>query len=264
MLKKYLSFVSLFLLLILTGCTEVIGENQFALPNLSGKSKEEIIEILENYDVEYTFYFEEGIYTEKEYDKFVRYGNGKKAGSAMDNGGFIRIYITPLKLTYKRSNEVKIDFEYEGKSFINDGVGIVTLSGTTDGDTARFYDPIAKQTFRLRFLGIDTPESTIEKNPWGKAASDYAKARLTSAKQIILEAEGSRNDMYDRYLGWVWLDGELYNLQVIEEAYSNSTCNKTSKYYEYFTDVDLHISQTGRRFFGEIDPGYDYENKKFI
>ena len=69
--------------------------------------------------------------------------------------------------------------------------------------------------------------------------------------------------MHGRYLGWVWLDGELYNLQVVEEAYSNSTCGSDSKYYEYMADVDIHVSQTGRRFFGEIDPNYDYENKKF-
>lgn len=263
-MKKFFSFLFLIVLCLLTGCTEVIGENQFALPDLTGKTKEQIIEIMSDYDVKYTFYFEEGIYTNMEYDQFVRYGNGKKAGSAMDNGGFIRIYITPLLLTYHISENIKIDFEYEGKSFINDGVGIVTLSKNVDGDTARFYDPIAGTTFRLRFLGIDTPESTIDKDPWGKAASNYCAMRLNNAKQIILESEGARTDMYGRYLGWVWLDGELYNLQVIEEAYSNSTCTKDSKYYEYFSDVDLHVSQTGRRFFGEIDPNYDYENKKFI
>lgn len=264
MIKKYLGIISLFVLLLLTGCTEVIGENQFALPNLNNKSKAEIEEILANYDVQYVIYFEEGIYQEKDYDKFVRYGNGKKAGNAVDNGSFIRIYMTPLHLNYKRSDEVKIDFEYEGKSFINDGVGEVTLVSTTDGDTARFYDPIADQTIRVRFLGINTPETSIRKDPWGKAASDYAKNRLRSAKKIVLEAEEERKDTYNRYLGFVWLDGELYNLQVVEEAYSKSICSESSKYYQYFIDVDLNVSKTGRRVFGEIDPGYDYENKKFI
>ncbi len=264
MLKKYLTFISLFIILFLSGCTEVIGENQFALPNLEGKTREEIEEILSGYDVKYTIYYEEGIYSEKDYDKFVRYGNGKKAGSAMDNGGFIRIYITPLHLDYKRSDEVKIDFDYVGKSFLNDGVGEVTLVGTTDGDTARFYDPVAKESFRLRFLGINTPETTIRQDPWGKAASDYCARRLIAANQIILEAEGNRTDMYGRYLGFVWLDGELYNLQVVEEAYSVSSCSGESKYYEYFADVDMNVSKTGRRVYGEIDPNYDYEKREFI
>lgn len=264
MIKKYLGIITLFILFILTGCTEVIGENQFALPNLNNKTKAEIEEIMSKYDVDYVIYFEEGIYEEDDYDKFVKYGNGKKAGNAVDNGSFIRIYMTPLHLDYKRSNEVKIDFEYEGKSFINDGVGIVTLVSTVDGDTARFYDPIAKETIRLRFLGINTPETSIKKDPWGKAASDYAAQRLRNAKEIVLEAEGTRQDTYGRYLGFVWLDGELYNLQAIEEAYTKSICSESSKYYEYFIDVDLHVSKTGRRVFGELDPGYDYENKKFI
>ncbi len=116
MTKKYLGIITLFFLLILTGCTEVIGENQFALPNLNNKTKAEIEEIMSQYDIDYVIYFEEGIYQEEDYDKFVRYGNGKKAGNAVDNGSFIRIYMTPLRLGYKRSNEVKIDFEYEGKA----------------------------------------------------------------------------------------------------------------------------------------------------
>lgn len=264
MIKKYLGIISLFLLLLLTGCSDVIGENQFALPNLKNKSKSEIVEILSKYDVQYAIYFEEGLYQEKDYDKFVRYGNGKKAGNAVDNGSFIRIYMTPLNLNYKRSDEVKIDFEYEGKSFINDGIGEVKLVSTIDGDTARFFDPIANETIKLRFLGINTPETSIRKDPWGKAAANYAANRLKNAKKIVLESEGERKDTYDRYLGFVWLDGELYNLQVVEEAYSKSICSESSKYYKYFIDVDINISQTGRRVFGELDPGYDYENKKFI
>ena len=261
-MKKILSSLILIFLVLLTSCQVELGENEFRLPNLNNKTRSQIEEILNDYELEYVFYFEFDSDI-KIYDRFIRYGNGYQPGSIVEKGSFIRIYTTPLNLTYKVSQNVKLDVDYIGKSFINDGIGEVTLVSPTDGDTARFKDVITGETFRLRFLGIDTPESTIDKDPWGKAASDYSKQRLQAAKTIVLEAEGSRNDMYGRYLGWVWLDGELYNLQVVEEAYSNSTCGSDSKYYEYMADVDIHVSQTGRRFFGEIDPNYDYENKKF-
>lgn len=261
-MKKLLSSLILIFLVLLTSCQVELGENELRLPNLNNKTRSQIEEILNDYELEYVFYFEFDSDI-KIYDRFIRYGNGYKSGSIVEKGSFIRIYTTPLNLTYKVSQNVKLDVDYIGKSFINDGIGEVTLVSPTDGDTARFKDVITGETFRLRFLGIDTPESTIDKDPWGKAASDYSKQRLQAAKTIVLEAEGSRNDMYGRYLGWVWLDGELYNLQVVEEAYSNSTCGSDSKYYEYMADVDIHVSQTGRRFFGEIDPNYDYENKKF-
>ena len=260
-MKKYFSLLITIFLFILSSCT-IPKDEGIKLPSLEGLTRSEITEVLEEYDLEYIFYIDQNQYYENK-DCFIRYGNGLVAGSIVEKGRFIRIYTTPLNLTYKISDTVSIDFEYEGKSFINDGVGEVVLVGTTDGDTARFKDLVTGETFRLRFLGIDTPESTIQKDPWGKEASDYAAKRLRQAKHIVLEAEGARKDSYDRYLGWVWLDGELYNLQVVEEAYSNSICSGDSKYFDYFIDADMHVSKTGRRFFGEIDPNYDYENKRF-
>lgn len=263
-MKKQLKLLNIIIIVLLlltcSSCQQVVGENQFRLPNLANMTREQIDETLSQYDLKYVYYFEQKIIkSELEYDQFVRYGNGKKSGDVLDNGSFIRIYTTPLRLTYKRSDEVKIDFEWEGKSFVNDGVGKVTLVNPTDGDTARFKDSITGEVIRVRFLGIDTPESTIQLDPWGKEASNYAAKRLKEAKEIILESEGPRTETYGRYLAWVWLDGKLYNLQVLEEAYTNSTCSSSSKYYEYMSDVDIHVSKTGRRFFGEIDPNYNYD-----
>ena len=264
-MKKLLLLLMVIFSTILTSCTipEVpLGENQVRLPNLSGMSRVEIEEELKDLEIEYIFYIENEIATIK-YDTFVRYGNGNKAGSIVEKGDFIRIYTTPLNLTFKLSNTFTMDFEYKGKSFINDGVGEVTLVRPTDGDTARFRDIITGETFALRFLGIDTPESTMQKEPWGKAASKFCADKLQNAKTIVLEAEGPRTENYGRYLGWVWIDGVLFNLEVVEEAYSNSKVGRDSKYHEYFSQVDTFVSKTGRRFFGEIDPDYDYNTGNF-
>ena len=78
----------------------------------------------------------------------------------------------------------------------------------------------------------------------------------------MLESEGARKDTYDRYLAFVWVDGKLLNLEIIEQAYSNSTLNN-SKYKEIFMEASITAMKTGRRFFGEIDPAYDYENERF-
>ena len=53
------------------------------------------------------------------------------------------------------------------------------------------------------------------------------------------------------------LDKVLLNLQIVEEAYSNSTLSK-SKYAEYFSLASAHAQATGRRFYGEVDPNYNY------
>lgn len=260
-MKKILLFVLLFFLLVITGCDTTDG---IALPDLSGMSREEIKEVMEENNLKYVFYFEQTIIkNENELDKFVNYGNGLKAGDKVKSDQLVRIYTTVLPLTKKYSPTLKLTADYIGKSFINDGIGEVSLNYAIDGDTAWFVDKVTGERFKLRFLGIDTPETHAGEDPWGKAASEYTKNKLENAKTIVIEGDGAIKDTYNRYLGYVWVDGVLLNLELIEEAYSNSTLSK-GKYSEIFLQASITSQITGRRFFGsEIDPNYDYENRRF-
>lgn len=154
------------------------------------------------------------------------------------------------------TDSTEMDFTYEGKDFITDGVGEVSLVSCTDGDTARFSS--GGQTYNVRFLGIDTPESTYRIDPWGKAASEYTCDKLTNAETIVLESEGDRTDGNERYLAWIWYDGKLLNLELVEQAYSKAKGLTGSKYDDLIYGVELDVQQTDRRVWGEIDPDYDY------
>lgn len=156
----------------------------------------------------------------------------------------------------KYTDELKMDFTYEGKEFIADGIGEVTLTRCTDGDTAQFKS--GSNTFAVRFLGIDTPESTYRLDPWGKAASSYTCEKLTNAETIVLESEGERTDGNDRYLAWVWYDGKLLNLELVEQAYSGAKGLGGSKYEDLFYQVESEVQNTDRRIWGEKDPDFDY------
>lgn len=85
----------------------------------------------------------------------------------------------------------------------------VTLNKCVDGDTA-WFDVNGKNT-KVRFLYIDTPESTNVIEPYGKEASNYTKEQLNNASKIELELniDGDTTDKYDRLLAWVFVDGEL-------------------------------------------------------
>ena len=260
-MKRFLYIIIFLCIFFTTSCIDV--NNKRILPDLTGKNRSEIKMILEEKDIDYVFKFSnQVIESSLDLDLFVSYNGDYKAGDEIDASYQVYVYTTVLPITYQIHDEVTIDFSYEGKSFINDGVGEVELIYSIDGDTAKFKDKITGQTFNLRFLGIDTPESTIDKDPWGKAASEYTKKKLTNANTIVLEAEGARTENYGRYLGFVWVDGVLLNLELVEQAYSNSTLSN-SKYYEYFIKASNEARKTGRRFYGEIDPGYDYDRKEF-
>ena len=143
--------------------------------------------------------------------------------------------------------------------FIKDKVARLAPKSITDGDTAVFHlnkfetqatedqytNPLGKSYsyLTIRFLGVDTPESTSSIDPWGKAASKYAKSLLENAEGIILDAtdcaseikSGERLDSNgSRWLALVWYcpDGgnpedlsqyRLYQLDLIEECYSRYT-----------------------------------------
>ena len=102
-------------------------------------------------------------------------------------------------------SSLKLDVDFEGKSFHTDGIGEVELLSVTDGDTANYQDH--DNTFiTLRYFAVDTPESTGEVQKWGIAASEYAKEKLENAVSIVLEKDPSSTELdnYGRYLGYVW------------------------------------------------------------
>lgn len=161
---------------------------------------------------------------------------------------------TNLYTTY--TDNLLMDFSYDGMEFIADGIGEVTLDKCTDGDTAQFTS--GGTNFSVRFLGIDTPESTYRIDPWGKEASAYTCDKLENATTIVLEADGDRQDGYGRYLAWVWYDGRLLNLELVEQAYTGANNVSDTKYETVFYDVDFSVQETDRRVWGEQDPNFDY------
>lgn len=153
--------------------------------------------------------------------------------------------------------------------FVKDKVAKLELKSITDGDTAVFHLDGETQSYdnplgtshdyvTVRFLAIDTPESTSSINPWGKAASKYVRSLLENAEGIIVDATdcksayeaGSRLDSNgSRWLALVWYcpDGgdaedltqyRSLQLDVIEECYSNYTGALSTSRYVYSADKE--------------------------
>ena len=85
-----------------------------------------------------------------------------------------------------------------------------TVKAFIDGDTTHFYvDSSVSETgvLKARYLAINTPESTGQIEPWGKAASNFTKEKLSNATSIIIESDDGRwnlDSTGDRHLVWVW------------------------------------------------------------
>lgn len=76
-----------------------------------------------------------------------------------------------------------------------------------DGDTIR-VDRFGGGSERVRYIGIDTPESVTPDRPvepWGPEAS-AANERLVADRLVLLERDVSETDRYDRLLRYVWVE----------------------------------------------------------
>lgn len=96
----------------------------------------------------------------------------------------------------------------------------VTLNRVIDGDTVVFNIPNYDEAVTVRFLAVNTPETTSKVEPYGKEASEFTKEKLTNSKKIVLEYDNNstETDKYNRQLAWVWVDDELLQELLIENG----------------------------------------------
>jgi micrococcal nuclease len=104
-----------------------------------------------------------------------------------------------------------------------------------DGDTVKArVDGVVES---IRIIGIDSPESTIEKECYGNESSAKAKEFLTG-KWIQLEPDNSQDsrDKYSRLLRYVWFDnGTDFGRRMVEEGYAFEYTYRTPyKYQEQY------------------------------
>ncbi len=144
-----------------------------------------------------------------------------------------------------------------------------TVKSFVDGDTAHFYVPtsISESGYiKVRFLALNTPESTGKIEEYGVKASNFTREKLESAVSIILESDSNEMEIDstgERCLFWVWYqpaEGEEYrnlNLELLQNglAKAYSTFNT-----QYGSSCSKALDQARQfklnMYSGEADPDY--------
>ncbi len=168
-------------------------------------------------------------------------------------------------------SQVKLEESFEGKTFIKDGIEEVTLYLAVDGDTIHVLNQEGT-ILQLRFLGVDTPESTAQVDPWGMAASAFTKNIVKNCKSIVITSDGGpgTRDTYDRYLSWVWYkaddsaDYRLLNLELVQNGYSFAKNAGIVHYKDELVAAANQALKQKIKVFGETDPDYCYTEAKEI
>jgi micrococcal nuclease len=117
-----------------------------------------------------------------------------------------------------------------------------TVVDVTDGDTIR-VDRGDGGSERLRYVGIDTPETVHPDQPvqpWGPEAS-AANEQLVAGRAVLLERDVSDRDQYDRLLRYVWVDTPAGWLMVNAELVARGLAEVHA--YEPDTRHDAYLRQ---------------------
>ena len=77
----------------------------------------------------------------------------------------------------------------------------------------------------VRLIGVDCPESvhpdSVKNTKAGMEASAFTKAQLENAR-IELEFDKEQRDRYGRLLAYVYLDGKMFNLTLVEQGHATA------------------------------------------
>jgi micrococcal nuclease len=132
------------------------------------------------------------------------------------------------------------------------GLEEATVARVVDGDTIETTDGR-----KVRFVGVNTPESTTKKEPFGKEASDYTTSKL-NGKKIWMQTDVSDTDRYGRQLRIIWLAiptddmneseirSKMFNADLVLNGFAEpSTFPPDVKYSEYFVKFAREARESG-------------------
>ena len=136
-----------------------------------------------------------------------------------------------------------------------------TVSRNVDGDTLHVLTS-SGATEKVRFIGVNTPESTIEHEPYGEEASNYTKTRLPVGTRVWLETDVDLRDRYGRLLAYVWLSppasgsaaevrAKMFNAELLIEGYAQlMTIPPDIKYVDVFVPLQAAARDASRGLWG--------------
>lgn len=112
---------------------------------------------------------------------------------------------------------------------------------------------------RVRFIGIDTPETQDPRKPvqcFGKAASEFTK-NLIGNNTVRLEADplSGNRDRYNRLLRYIYLpDGTLVQAEILRQGYGFAYTSFPFTKNEEFVNYQLEAREQNRGLWASCTP----------
>ena len=110
-----------------------------------------------------------------------------------------------------------------------------------DGDTITI-----EGGYRVRYIGIDTPETHPELEAFGMEAWQ-ANRWLVEGKEVRLERDVSETDKYGRLLRYVYVDDIFVNAELVRQGLARAKAYPPDiKYQDYLEQMETEARLAGR------------------
>ena len=115
-----------------------------------------------------------------------------------------------------------------------------TVTRVIDGDTIEV--DISGTSYRVRYIGVDTPE-------FGKPGSDEAteaNRQLVEGENVRLEKDVSETDKYKRLLRYVYVGDTFVNAELVKYGLARAKAYEPDvKYQGYFEELEAKAREAG-------------------
>ena len=110
-----------------------------------------------------------------------------------------------------------------------------------DGDTI-----IIEGGYRVRYIGIDTPEIYPEAEDFGMEAWQ-ANRRLVEGKEVRLETDVSETDKYGRRLRYVYVGDVLVSAELVKQGLARAKAYPPdTRYQDHLEEMEAEARSAGR------------------
>jgi endonuclease YncB( thermonuclease family) len=164
----------------------------------------------------------------------------------------LSLFLTLLAPTLVQASKCDEDF-FRGKTGIT-----AKLQDQMDGDTISIL--YQRKTYKVRLLSMDTPETNFKgksQGVWGQAAKKRFGEMLSKAKNRAVQIEFNdkfKCDPYGRILGYVHVNGQDLNEQLVREGLAAPFCVfPTLDRCQFYADAYLAAKQDSLGFHSEPD-----------
>ena len=115
-----------------------------------------------------------------------------------------------------------------------------------DGDTI-----VIEGGYRVRYIGIDTPEIHPVPEPYGIEAWQ-ANRILVEGKIVRLEIDVSQTDRYGRLLRYVFVNDTFVNAELVKRGLARAKAYPPdTKYQDHLEKLEIEARQVGRGMWGK-------------